>query len=179
MKDGRISKDILYDNLATGHRPLGRPALYYKDVFKRDFKTTGINLVTWESLAENLSAWRTTVSDKIQKGEVKRLRQLKDKRSCRKEGKQSYDSNPPSSFVCSKCSRDMPCTDRTAEPLQMLPTTRLIEKDKEGAAIVLISLSRLFWFGWYKYNVCIQMQWVSQWWLQSNTTDCHGSVQIV
>lgn len=106
MKDGRIPKDILYGELATGHRPLGRPALRYKDVFKRDLKTTGINPATWESLAENRSAWRTTVSDGIQRGEAKRLQQLKDKRSRRKERKPSHDSNPPSSFVCLNCGRD-------------------------------------------------------------------------
>lgn len=106
MKDGRIPKDILYGELATGHRPVGRPALRYKDVLKRDLKTTGISLDTWEPLAENRRAWRTTVSDGIQRGEAKRLQQLKDKRSHRKEGKPSHDFNPPSSFVCLNCGRD-------------------------------------------------------------------------
>ena len=36
MQDGRLPKDILYGELATGSRPTGRPSLRYKDVLKRD-----------------------------------------------------------------------------------------------------------------------------------------------
>ena len=35
MGDGRIPKDVLYRELATGHRPAGRPALHFKDVCKQ------------------------------------------------------------------------------------------------------------------------------------------------
>ena len=38
MHDGRLPKDILYGELATGSRPTGRPTLRYKDVLKRDLK---------------------------------------------------------------------------------------------------------------------------------------------
>ena len=34
MKDGRIPKDLLYVELATGKRPTGRPQLRFKDVCK-------------------------------------------------------------------------------------------------------------------------------------------------
>ena len=32
MENGRIFKDLLYSELATGRRPVGRPALRFKDV---------------------------------------------------------------------------------------------------------------------------------------------------
>ena len=38
VTDGRLPKDILYGELATGSRPTGRPTLRYKDVLKRDLK---------------------------------------------------------------------------------------------------------------------------------------------
>ena len=38
MQDGRLPKDILYGELATGSRPTGRPTLRYKDVLKHDLK---------------------------------------------------------------------------------------------------------------------------------------------
>ncbi|XP_036407648.1 uncharacterized protein LOC118793535 [Megalops cyprinoides] len=38
MEDGRIPKDILYGELASGTRTNGRPKLRYKDVSKRDMK---------------------------------------------------------------------------------------------------------------------------------------------
>lgn len=43
MDDDRISKDMLYGDLAQGKRPTGRPHLRYKDVFKMDLKTMGID----------------------------------------------------------------------------------------------------------------------------------------
>lgn len=43
MDDDRISKDMLYGDLAQGRRPTGRPHLRYKDVFKMDLKTMGID----------------------------------------------------------------------------------------------------------------------------------------
>ena len=51
MQDGRIPKDILYGELATGSRPAGRPVLRYKDVCKRDMKTDNINPADWEAAA--------------------------------------------------------------------------------------------------------------------------------
>merc|ERR1712237_70973 len=38
MKDGRIPKDVLYGELAVGHRHTGRSMLRFKDVCKRDLK---------------------------------------------------------------------------------------------------------------------------------------------
>ena len=43
---------------------------------------------------------------------------------------------PAIQFCLPKLRQRLLCTDRTTEPLQMLPTTKLTEKDKEGAAIV-------------------------------------------
>ena len=51
MHDGRLPKDILYGELATGSRPTGRPTLCYKDVLKRDLKAGGIAPAGFEALA--------------------------------------------------------------------------------------------------------------------------------
>ncbi|XP_063959991.1 uncharacterized protein LOC129271526 [Lytechinus pictus] len=51
MDDGRIPKDILYGEQATGTRAVGRPVLRFKDVCKRDMKTSEINTTNWETLA--------------------------------------------------------------------------------------------------------------------------------
>ena len=56
MDDSRIPKDLLYRELADGARSRGRPSLRYKDSCKRDLKEAGIDLETWESLAENRGA---------------------------------------------------------------------------------------------------------------------------
>ena len=61
MKDGRIPKDLLYGELATGKRPTGRPQLRFKDVCKRDLQALGINTDSWEITATDRDVWRHTV----------------------------------------------------------------------------------------------------------------------
>ena len=58
MKDGRIPKDLLYGELATGKRPTGRPQLRFKDVCKRYLQALGINTDSWEVIATDRDAWR-------------------------------------------------------------------------------------------------------------------------
>ncbi|XP_062574231.1 uncharacterized protein LOC134236070 [Saccostrea cucullata] len=40
MDNGRIPKDVLYGELATGSRPTGRPVFRYNDVLKRDMRAS-------------------------------------------------------------------------------------------------------------------------------------------
>lgn len=69
LDDGRIPKDIMYGELAVGRRPTGRPALRFKDVCKRDMKSTGIDPNIWESLADDRSGWRHAVNEGVRGGE--------------------------------------------------------------------------------------------------------------
>ncbi|KAI8518927.1 hypothetical protein Bbelb_021840 [Branchiostoma belcheri] len=57
MEDGRIPKDVLYGQLTSGSRGVGRQALRYKDICKRDMKSCGISTDTWEAQAEDRAAW--------------------------------------------------------------------------------------------------------------------------
>ena len=60
-KSERITKALLYGELVTGKRPTGRPQLRYKDTCKRDPKAPGINTVTWETAAADMSTWKQEV----------------------------------------------------------------------------------------------------------------------
>ena len=57
MHDGRLPKDILYGELATGYRPTGRPMLCCRDL-KRDLKVGAIAPAGFEALAADRSGWR-------------------------------------------------------------------------------------------------------------------------
>ena len=50
MEDGRIPKDILHGELASGRRSKGRPQLRYKDVCKRDMKALDITPIPGRTL---------------------------------------------------------------------------------------------------------------------------------
>ena len=106
MDDGRIPKDVMYGELASGRRPTGRPALRFKDVCKRDLKLTGIDPNSWESLADNRSGWRHAVREGVERGEEKRKQQLEERRARRKERQQIQAHNPPSNYMCGNCGRD-------------------------------------------------------------------------
>ena len=106
MEDGRIPKDLLYDELATGCRPIGQPALHFKDVCKRDLKLTGIDAESWEALALDRDGWRHAVSSGVKMGEEKRILKLKERRERRKAGEENAADTLHSEFVCVHCGRD-------------------------------------------------------------------------
>jgi len=104
MDDGRIPKDILYAELASGKRTTGRPQLRFKDVCKRDLKALDIDTNTWEELAQDRSSWRHTVNTGLRAGEEK-LRKLADDKRARRKNRQLLPA-AVSAFKCTKCSRD-------------------------------------------------------------------------
>ena len=106
MGSGCIPKDVLYGELATGHRPAGHPALRFKDVCKRDLKLADIDPGSWEQIADDRSAWHSAVRKGVRTGGVKQNGLLEDKRQRRKECLESLDSNRPSAFHCTTCHRD-------------------------------------------------------------------------
>ena len=58
-EDGRIPKDILYSELASGKRSIGCPQLRYKVVCKRDLKALDIQTQSCEDMAADGSSWRS------------------------------------------------------------------------------------------------------------------------
>jgi len=107
MDDGRIPKDLLYGELATGSRPVGRPALRFKDVCKRDMKNCDIDPLTWEATAVDRSTWRATVKTGTQVADQKKVEQWDERRERRQQ--RSESTIPPSQdvvFICSKCDRN-------------------------------------------------------------------------
>jgi len=104
MEDGRIPKDLLYGQLATGSRPVGRPALRFKDVCKRDMKNCDINPSTWEAMAVDRDSWRETVKTGTRIGNQKRVEQWEEKRERRHQRSVSHTSHDVA-FTCSKCKK--------------------------------------------------------------------------
>ena len=104
MPDGRIPKDILYGELASGKRSVGRPSLRFKDVCKRDLRAADIDISQWEAHAADRDNWRLTVKHGTKRNEERRRTQMEEKRARRKERQQHPQAD--SIFVCSKCQKD-------------------------------------------------------------------------
>ena len=105
MQDGRIPKDILFGELATGSRPAKRPVLRYKDVCKRDMKTGNINTADWEATAADRSSWRLAVKASIQTSELKSEEQWEEKRQRRWQRTASASTEPGAVYTCSSCNK--------------------------------------------------------------------------
>ena len=58
MDDGRLPKGILYGQLATGTRSVGRPLLRFTDACKRDVCRGEVDVDSLEAVADDRSAWR-------------------------------------------------------------------------------------------------------------------------
>lgn len=105
MEDGRLPKDIMYGELMTGKRNVGRPQLRYKDICKRDMTTLNFNTECWEQLADNRHAWRSTVKQHLELGEEQILSQFEKQRAKRKIQRSTH-IQPDTSHLCSTCGRD-------------------------------------------------------------------------
>ena len=104
MEDGRIPKDILYGELASGRRSKGRPQLRYKDVCKRDMKALDINTDSWENLAADRMMWRCTLNQHLKTGEKKLVNAEAGRRARRKE--RSNSNTPETTHKCDFCGKD-------------------------------------------------------------------------
>ena len=103
--DGRIHKDVLYCQLASGSRRVGRPALGFKDTCKRDMKACKVDTDTWEDAAGDRARWRQKVKQEVEHADSERGLKAAVKRARRKLSAAST-TNTPTGFICSACSRD-------------------------------------------------------------------------
>ena len=104
MDDGRIPKDILYGELASGNRSRGRPQLRYKDVCKRGMKALDMDIESWENLASDRVKWRGTLKHLLKSGEDKLMNAAADKGARRKA--QNIANRPETTHICDLCNKD-------------------------------------------------------------------------
>ena len=105
MEDGRIPKDLLYGELTSGKRNIGRPKLRYSDVVKRDMKALDIDTGSWENLAADRPRWRGTLTKQLRSGEEKMLRAAEDRRARRKNC-QNSNFRPGTTHRCDSCGKE-------------------------------------------------------------------------
>ena len=94
MGPSRLPRIMLYGELNEGTRPHGRPKLWYKDQLKCSLKQAGINIQSWEHLANDRAAWRRKIRDGVESFETARKQQDEDRQKRRHE-KQNQPHSPP------------------------------------------------------------------------------------
>ena len=104
MEDGRLPKDILYRQLTSGARPVGRPALRFKDACNRDMKACDISSKGWEAVAEDRTAWRQATHRDIERADEKKHQHAAEKRMRRKQ--KAALPLMSSCFICFGCGKD-------------------------------------------------------------------------
>ena len=99
MEDGRIPKDHLYGQLASGSRRVGRPALRFKDTCKCDMKACKIDTDTWEDAAGDRARWRQKVTRGIEHADSERGLKAADKRPAGNSALLQQPTHPQASSV--------------------------------------------------------------------------------
>ena len=61
LDNTRLPKQILYSQLKEGKRGIGRPKLRFKDTVRRNLKSKGIPLGSWDRLAQHRTLWRSQI----------------------------------------------------------------------------------------------------------------------
>ncbi|KAL8587695.1 hypothetical protein ACOMHN_020913 [Nucella lapillus] len=104
MKAGRIPKDILYAELASGKIYVGHSQLRYKDACKRDLKALDINTKSWEDTAADRSRWRWTLQRKLKAGD-EQIQTLAEEKRVRQKAR-ACEANPATTHTCTRCKRE-------------------------------------------------------------------------
>ena len=61
MSPDRLTKQIIYSQLSSGHSKRGRPRLRFKDTIKRNLKLRDIKTDSWTSLSQQRDKWRAII----------------------------------------------------------------------------------------------------------------------
>ena len=82
----RLPKRFLYGELQTGVRCHGDQKKRFKDTLKASMKDIGVDHNSWETLAQDRSAWRNAIHKGAAAYEQQRIETAKTKRAARKAG---------------------------------------------------------------------------------------------
>ncbi|KAJ1119834.1 hypothetical protein NDU88_008019 [Pleurodeles waltl] len=104
MPDIRLPKKLFYGVLAEGKCTQGGQKKHFKDTLKVSLKRFGINLDSWENLAQDHPAWQSCISKGATSYEQSRTAQAQKKRELRKSIDNSLPTKP-ADHLCPTCRR--------------------------------------------------------------------------
>ena len=111
MDSKRIPKQLLYGQLKTGKRNVGKPKLRYQDQLRATLRRCKMDLHTWENVAADRPAWRTLIQTGTRHFELLRLKTCLQKRAIRKGQPGAAVCKDVMLFTCDACGHV--CTSRS------------------------------------------------------------------
>lgn len=84
MSDDRIPKVLVYSQLDSGQRTVGRPWLRYKDKLKRNLSPSNVLHTNFERVVLDRNNGRYLCQGGVSDFEISRIDQLRDERQRRK-----------------------------------------------------------------------------------------------
>ena len=103
MEDSRLPKQIYYGALKTGIRKAGGQKKRFKDTLKSSLKHLKIDVGSWESLAQDRTAWRYSLRTGALAAEETRQDTARQKRASRKE--KTFQRPIDTLYSCQFCRR--------------------------------------------------------------------------
>lgn len=105
MEDDRIPKQLLYSQLDSGHRNVGRPWLRYKDKLKSNLLAININLKAFEQCASDRRAWWSACHNGIKQFSASSIDKLRVDRARTKAAAQVPAVHVSNLHTCVHCGR--------------------------------------------------------------------------
>ena len=105
MSDDRIPKQLLFGELTTGTRTVGRPLLRWKDSLKDTLKQSNISTTQWQDTATDCSTWRRSVHDGLTIYDNYRRERNATKRARRHAARNATTTTSQDAYMCRHCGR--------------------------------------------------------------------------
>ena len=105
MADNRLPKQIFYSELSEGTRSLGKPKKRYKDSLKDNLKLCEIDIESWETDAQDRSAWRAKCRGGVTVFEENRRQLMENRRAARAARRDQPLPPLPRNNTCPNCDR--------------------------------------------------------------------------
>ena len=105
MSDERIPKHLLFGELTTGTRSVGRPLLRWKDSLKDTLKQANISTTQWQDTATDRSTWRRSVHDGLMVSDNSRRERDATKRARRHAARNATSTSSQDAYMCRHCGR--------------------------------------------------------------------------
>ena len=105
MSEYRIAKQLLFGELTTGARTVGRSLLRWNESLKYNLKHSNISTTQWQDIATDRSKWRRSVHGGLMLYDNTRIERNATKRARRHAARNATSTTSQDANMCRHCGR--------------------------------------------------------------------------